>query len=245
MKPFLILQLRPEDEASDNEYEAFLRAGALTEAQTHRIRMESEDLPDINLDDFSGVIVGGGPYCVSDANKPLEQVEFEVKLTRLIEHVIDKDFPYLGACYGIGILAQVLGGEVSKKNYAEGIGAVTIKLNDEGQKDPLLKGITVEFRAFGGHKEASQDVPPGAVLLAGSDTCPVQIIRVKQNIYGTQFHAELDSAGLALRINTYRYAGYFPPQEADQLIALTAKEHVSEPEKIFRNFIDTYKTSIA
>ena len=241
MKPFLILQLRPEDAASDNEYEAFLRAGGLTMQQTHRIRMERDGIPPLDLGAFSGVIVGGGPYCVSDTVKPPEQLRFERQLTELLEEIIETDFPYLGACYGIGILSRHLGGRVLKEKYSEGVGAVTVRLCEAGRHDPLLSTVKTEFRAFGGHKEACQDVPEGAVLLAGSETCPFQMIKVKNNIYASQFHPELDSGGLALRINTYRHAGYFPPQEADQLIALTAKEKVTEPEKIFKSFIDRYK----
>jgi GMP synthase (glutamine-hydrolysing) len=67
MKPFLILQLRPETEASDDEFAAFLSKGGLDAGQAHRIRLESEPLPDLDLGAYSGVIVGGGPGCVSDA----------------------------------------------------------------------------------------------------------------------------------------------------------------------------------
>jgi GMP synthase (glutamine-hydrolysing) len=243
MKPFLILQLRPEDEASDNEYEAFLKAGGLSAGQTRRIRMERDGIPPLKLADYSGIIVGGGPYCVSDTVKPPEQLNFEYRLGELLNDVIAQDFPYLGACYGIGILAHVLGGEVSKDRYSEGVGAVIVRLTDDGRKDRLLETVTDEFRAFGGHKEASQSLPETAVLLASSTTCPIQVIRVGRNVYATQFHAELDSAGLAVRINVYRNAGYFPPQEADQLIALTAKEQVTEPEKILRRFVELYSTA--
>ena len=62
MKPFLILQLRPEAEASDDEYAAFLNKGGLSADQTHRIRLDCEDVPaDLSLDAYTGVIVGGGP----------------------------------------------------------------------------------------------------------------------------------------------------------------------------------------
>lgn len=243
MKPFLILQLRPEDEASDDEYEAFLRAGGLAARQTRRIRMERGQIPDINLAEFSGVVVGGGPYCVGDKVKPAGQVRFEERLAVLLEEVIRQDFPYLGACYGLGILSRTLGGEVSKEQYGEGVGAVTIRVSEAGRHDPLLANVQAEFRAFGGHKEACQNLPEAAVLLAGSETCPIQMVRAKNNIYATQFHPELDSEGLTVRINTYRNAGYFPPQEADQLVALATKENVTEPEKIFKNFIETYRKS--
>ena len=53
MKPFLILQLRPIDMASDNEYEAFLKFGGLSRNQAHRVRMEKEGVPKIDLNEYS------------------------------------------------------------------------------------------------------------------------------------------------------------------------------------------------
>jgi GMP synthase (glutamine-hydrolysing) len=42
MKPFLILQLRPEAEASDDEFRAILEKGGLAEERVHRVRLERE-----------------------------------------------------------------------------------------------------------------------------------------------------------------------------------------------------------
>ena len=59
MKPFLILQLRPETEASDSEFEAILRKGGLSTDAVHRVRLDQESLEaDLDLDDYAGVIVG-------------------------------------------------------------------------------------------------------------------------------------------------------------------------------------------
>ena len=67
-KPFLILQLRPETEAADDEFAAILRKGGLEAERAHRIRLDQEALPpDLCLAGYAGVIVGGGPGCVSDA----------------------------------------------------------------------------------------------------------------------------------------------------------------------------------
>src|SRR3712207_8824058 len=40
--------------------------------------------------------------------------------------------------------------------------------------------------------------------LASSPSCPVQAFRVRTRVYATQFHPELDLAGLATRIQVYR-----------------------------------------
>ncbi|MEV6139216.1 glutamine amidotransferase [Nocardia sp. NPDC051990] len=240
-KPCLVLQLRPERPAADDEYRAILRMADLEVGDTVRVQMDRE-FPDIDLDDYSAVIVGGGPSNISspDAEKYGYQRIFEPKLKKLMTEIVGRDFPYLGACYGLGILADVLGGEVSSQRYGEAVGAQTIELSEHGPADPLLLGIPPTFRAFVGHKEACQDVPPAAVLLAGSADCPVQMIRVGRNVYATQFHPELDSDGLALRIEVYRHAGYFEPHEAEELIELGHRETVTVPSVILSRFVARY-----
>jgi GMP synthase (glutamine-hydrolysing) len=243
IKPFLILQLRPEDAAADNEFEAFLKFGGLTLPEVRRVRMERERIPDLNVDDYSGIIVGGGPSNVSDPDekKTEQQQRFEAELQRLLDRITESDFPYLGMCYGLGILARHLRGSVSKERYGEPVGAVTVNLTPAAHEDSLTKALPDSFRAFVGHKESCQEVPPGAVLLASSSTCPVQMIRYKRNVYATQFHTELDAEGLLLRIRVYKHAGYFPPEDADKLIAQVRTEHVTEPEKILRAFVRRYR----
>ncbi|MCB0651384.1 MAG: glutamine amidotransferase [Saprospiraceae bacterium] len=242
-KPFLILQLRANDKASDNEFEAFLKFGHLQREEVRRIRMESQSFPEIDLNHYAGMIIGGGESNVSDEDsvKPLVQKAFEKKLVRLLEEVFERDFPFLGACYGLGILGKYLGVKVSKEKFGEQAGAETIKLTADGETDPLLKGVPREFRAFLGHKESWQEIPDQSVLLASSAKCPVHMIRVKHNIYATQFHPELDIDGVLLRIKTYNNAGYFLPEEAEELIEKVKKENIIYPMRILKNFVDRYK----
>ncbi len=240
-KPFLLLQLRPEQIAADDEYEAFLRASGLSHEQLVRIRMDQE-LPDIDLDKYSGVIVGGGPSNVSspDKKKYDYQKAFEPKLKKLVQEIIRRDFAYFGECYGLGILADTLGGRVDSE-YREDVGAVTVELTNEGRDDPLLQGLPESFRAFGGHKEAVNGVPPKSTLLASTKTCPIHMIRVGQNIYASQFHPELDSYGLEVRINVYKDAGYFPAEDAAKLVEMGHQEIVTVPAEILRRFVSKYQ----
>ncbi len=244
IKPFLILQLRPEDVLADNEYEAFLRYGNLEVSDTHRIRMEKNDLPKLNLRNYSGVIVGGSPFCFSDdpSKKTAKQKKIELALQELVRQIVDDDVPFLGACYGLSVLAFCLGGVISKEKYAENAEAVTIKLQTDAKTDFLTKGLPGSFRAFVGHKEACQSVPPGAVLLASSVACPVHMIRVGKNVYGTQFHPELDSEGLGLRINAYKNLGYFPAEDAQKLVHAALQETITVPMQILERFIKKYRT---
>ena len=245
MKPFLILQLRPETEASDDEYQAILSKGGLTKAETHRIRLDQEDLPEgLSLDDYAGVIVGGGPGCVSDdpATKDPIEARIETAILGLMPEITARDFPYMGCCYGIGILGHHLQpGIVNKDKYGEPVCATNCELTDAGQADPVLAGIDTHFRAFVGHKEAVQALPPGAVHLVEGEACPFQMIRHGQNVYATQFHPEADGDGFETRIRIYKNKGYFPPEDAEKLIAMCQAEEVHMPEKILRNFVARYR----
>ncbi len=243
MKPFLILQLRPNDAAADGEFHAFLKYGGLTEDDVVRIRMEKDSLDDINLDDYAAVVVGGGPsdVCNPEEKKYDYQRAFEAKLLPLIAEIIRRDMPYLGVCYGLGALSTVAGGKVSKEKYAESVSGADVMLTEEGQKDPLLAGLPNRFRAILGHKEACQNVPEGAVLLASTEACPVHMIRIKHNVYGVQFHPELDVEGICTRVDVYKNAGYFPPEEAEPLKAQLMKEEVTVPVKIMKRFVDMYR----
>lgn len=244
MKPFLLLQHRYLDEASDKEYEAVLQYGKLEPRELVRLRMEQQSISHINPLDYSGIITGGGPSNVSDneEEKSPAQLRFEEEMNQLYHTIFEYDIPYLGMCYGMGSVTRYLGGEVSKNQFSEPVGSVRIQL-EQPVTDPILKNIPSFFSAFVGHKESCQRLPEGAVLLAGSDTCPVQMIRCKQHIYATQFHPELDVPGIIVRIQSYKNHGYFNPEEAESLIDSIQNEVIKYPQKILENFIKRFRQS--
>jgi GMP synthase (glutamine-hydrolysing) len=244
MKPFLILQLRPETDASDDEYVAILDKCELAPEQTHRIRLDQEDIPaGLDVGDYAGVIVGGGPGCVSDPPEKKDPLEarIESQIMGLMPQITELDHPFMGCCYGLGILAQHLGGEVSKARYSEPVGPSVCTLTPEAASDPLLAGLDAEFEVLAGHKEAVQDLPPGTIHLMRSDPCPFQMIRYGENVYATQFHPEADAHDFERRIHIYRNHGYFPPEDAERLIAICYAAEVTVPGEIMRRFAARYR----
>ena len=240
MQRFLILQLRPETDASDAEYASILARSGLTEAQTTRIRLDRTPLPDgLNISDFAGVIVGGGPGCVSDPpeDKSPDEMRGEAAILSLMPDIIARDHPFMGCCYGLGILAKHLGGEVSKVRYAEPVGPSDCTLTPQAADDPLTSGLPQGWQAFVGHKEAVQALPPGCVHLVASDPCPFQMIRHGRNVYATQFHPEADAHDFEQRIRIYKDHGYFPPEQADELIGTCHDADVTVPGEILRRFV--------
>jgi GMP synthase (glutamine-hydrolysing) len=250
VKPFLLLAIRAEDAAADNEYDSFLSLSGLGEGELRRIRLEQHALGPVALDDWSGILLGGGPFNYSDPDelKTPVQRRVEADLAGLLDQVVSADFPFLGACYGIGALGRHQGAVVDRR-FAEPVGAVEIRLTPAGRRDPLLGGLPAAFQAFTGHKEAVSQLPgPAAVggkassaaLLASSAGCPVQAFRVGANVYATQFHPELDVAGLYTRIGVYKHAGYFDPDQADEIKARAARSDVTWPSAILRGFVRRY-----
>jgi GMP synthase (glutamine-hydrolysing) len=245
-KPFLILQLRPEDETAENELAAIRHHGGLEQEETLRMRVEHGGVPNLELDRYAGIIVGGSPFDVSspEAEKSAAQLRVEASFQRLLAEVVERDFPFLGCCSGNGLLGTYLGASISRK-YGEPVGGVDVALTEAGKRDPLLAGFPETLRVLAGHKEACDAVPPGSVLLATSQTCPVQMFRVGSNVYATQFHPEGDAPGFAVRINIYKHHGYFPPESAQALIEAVEKEDVRWSNRILRRFVETYRDRAA
>jgi GMP synthase (glutamine-hydrolysing) len=240
-KPFLMLAVRADDAAADNEYASFLALSGLADGELRRVRLERRPLGPIDLRDWSGILLGGGPFNYTDPEegKSALQRRVEADLSGLLDAVVAADFPFLGACYGIGALGRHQGAVLDRR-HAEPVGSVAVTLTPEGRRDPLLSGLPATFDAFTGHKEAVSRLPGHAVLLAGSPTCPVQAFRIGSNVYATQFHPELDVAGLCTRIDVYKHAGYFRPEEADELKALAHRATVTHPPAIVRGFVQRY-----
>ena len=241
MKPFLLLGTRDEDAAADNEYDAFLGFTGLDESLLRRVRMERRALGPVDLREWSGIFLGGGPFNASDPErgKSAVQLRVEEELHELLDDVVAQDFPFLGACYGIGVIGTHQGGLVDRR-YAEPISRVPVTLTAAGRADPLLADLPDTFEAFLGHKEAVHDLPAHVVRLASSPACPVQAFRVGRNVYATQFHPELDIHGLCTRIDVYKHAGYFDPSEAESLKEMARQSDVLEPPKILQAFVQRY-----
>ena len=241
MKPVLVLQLRPEDETSDNEFAAFLKYGEISADRTCRLRIEKAGIPELDINDYSAILVGGSPFDISTpANEKSDiQLKIEADFNELLSRVVSEDFPFLGACSGCGLLGSYLKTPISPK-YGEPVSCITGTVTEAGAKDPLLEGFPAQIEVMVGHKEACDFVPDGSQLLVSGEACEVQMFRVGNNVYATQFHPEADSEGFCVRINTYKHHGYFAPEEADALMARINTYHTPFAQTILKRFVQRY-----
>ena len=183
MKKVLVLQHVP--------YEILGTLDPLLRGAGYRIRyvnFSREPNAEPNIDKYQGLIILGGPMNV-DMTDEYPHLATEV---RLIQRAADQGIPILGICLGAQLIAKAMGAQV-RKNPVKEIGWYNIALTDAGKTDPVMRHIEDSRLIFEWHGDTF-DIPDCAVHLATGATCAHQAYRIGENIYGFQFHLEVDAA---------------------------------------------------
>ena len=68
-----------------------------------------------------------------------------------------------------------------------------IELTEEGKKDPLFQGTKDTQQCLQWHSVRVAQAPDGAVILAKSDVCSIQAMRIGVNAWSMQYHVEIES----------------------------------------------------
>lgn len=137
---------------------------------------------------IAGLVVMGGPMGVYETDR----YPFLKRELVYIRNVIDAKKPVLGICLGAQLIAHALGARVYPNRKKE-IGWYRVRLTPEGKKDPLMKGSPSSPWVFQWHGDTF-DLPRGARRLASSPLCKNQAFRFGTNVYGLQYHLEVDKA---------------------------------------------------
>ena len=126
-------------------------------------------------------------YILSGRRK--NNLEMNALNSKIIKHVVSKNKPLLGICYGAEMLALTLGGTIKRMNSLHR-GNEKIQVLDS---NPLCDGKITVFESH--HFEISK-LNNSLVNIASSQKCKNELIHVKKsNIFGTQFHPEMTDDG--------------------------------------------------
>lgn len=140
------------------------------------------------LDSFDALIVMGGPMGIYDeAIYPWLADE-----KALIKSAIDAGKVLLGICLGAQLIADVLGGKVTRNAYKE-IGWLPLQITPVAATHPLAQVFTRYPEVFHWHGDTFA-LPPGALHLASSQGCANQAYVFQERVYGFQFHLETTPA---------------------------------------------------
>ena len=240
--PLLYVCVRPQLGAAAAEYESFRAAMRVDEGLLARHDLVREPLPDDVFERYAGFLIGGSPFNVTDpeSTKTDAQRRLEADLARIAEATADGAGPAaLFTCYGIGIATRTLGGTVSRA-FPEDTGPVAVQLTAGAATDPLFGTLAHRFTALTAHKEGTESLPPGAVLLARNDGCPIQAYRVGDRLYATQFHPEPTTKAFTERMAVYRDDGYFDSADYDAIAGRVLAASVSQPARLLRAFAERF-----
>ncbi|TDN90645.1 GMP synthase [Microbacterium sp. BK668] len=235
--PLLYVCVRPQQGAAAAEYESFRQAMRLDESQLAQHDLVRAPLPADVFDRYSGFLVGGSPFNATDPESTKTDVQrrLEKDLTTIAERAVTATTAALFTCYGIGVVTRYLGGEVSRA-YPEDTGPTAVEVTRDGAADPLFGELATRFSALTAHKEGSAEPPPGGVLLAANEGCPVQAYRVGETLYATQFHPEPTPRAFTQRMAVYRDDGYFAAHDYERIATQVLAASVTEPVRLLRGF---------
>jgi GMP synthase (glutamine-hydrolysing) len=132
-----------------------------------------------------GLILSGGPSSVYDDDAP-----------PFHEGWLALGVPVLGICYGMQLLTQRLGGEVSPAHSRE-YGPAEVRMRG----GRLLAGLEAVEPVWMSHGDQVAKPPPGFAVVASTDTCPVAAFENEAaRQYGLQFHPEVTHTRHGVRL---------------------------------------------
>ncbi len=159
--------------------------------ELHSFNLTADKIRAFNPD---GIILSGGPETVTvDAAPQPDPVVFELGV------------PVLGICYGMQVMASLLGGEVATAEHKE-YGFARVRLEQETE---LLTGLSDGMDNDGSpfidvwmsHGDRVDVAPEGFVVTGSSDNAPLAAIADNdRRFYGLQFHPEVTHTHLGRQI---------------------------------------------
>ena len=157
-----------------------------TQLIARRIREKdvySEMLPfNASLDDIKafnprGIVLSGGPSSVYGEGAPIPD-----------KGILELGVPVLGICYGMQLMAHMLGGRVASTVTRE-YGRAELVL--DGDSD-LLWGVTDGSQAWMSHGDRIEELPPGFKAIAHTANAPLAAMSSpEKKLYALQFHPEV------------------------------------------------------
>ncbi len=123
-----------------------------------------------------GIVFSGGPSSVYEEGAPL----CDPKL-------FESGIPILGICYGMQLMAKMLGGEVHGGAQRE-YGKTELTVLEQGD---LFEGLNPRLIAWMSHGDRVVKVPPGFVESARTSNALAAMSDRKRKLFGVQFHPEV------------------------------------------------------
>lgn len=234
---FVLLCPRRGEDVLAAEYDDFLHFTGLAPEELEQRPLETPDASIGSFEGIHGVFIGGSPFTITQPIEPDWQDAVSRSLVRFVADQVGGGIPVFSTCYGSSMLAHYLGGKVDT-SFSESAGTSTLTVTPAGREDYLTRDLPEVSTVMTGHKDSVVELPPHATLLATGPTCPVQIYRLGDTVWVTQFHPEMDSERIKRRLSFYENEGYCRPDELAATYAAFNGHDTSAVNGLPRKFVE-------
>ena len=131
-----------------------------------------------------GVILSGGPASVYEEGAP-----------QIPDWVFEQHLPVLGICYGMQAMVHQLGGKVAPGAKQEYGYSVLHQDSPEGGST-LFNDLPPSFQVWMSHGDRVESLPEGFTGTAYTENSPLAAIGNGDNMFGIQFHPEVNHTPL-------------------------------------------------
>ncbi len=191
---------------------------------------KGDKLPDTK--DCDGIIITGSHSMVTEENI------WSVKIEKWLKNIVAEDIHTLAICYGHQLLAKALDGVSDYHPKGIEIGTGIIELTDEAKEDKLFSHLPKNFYAHTIHSQSAIKLPSGAIRVASNPHDINHAFRIKNNIWGVQFHPEFDENSMASYIKEVsKNKGFDKKEEQELLNGVKATPHATSLLKRFEKLI--------
>ena len=133
-----------------------------------------------------GIVLSGGPASVYEPGAP-----------RVDPALFAANIPTLGICYGMQLMAHLLGGQTAAAEQRE-YGRTRLFVDDNAD---LFAGLEPRLICWMSHGDSVTALPEGFAPLAHSDRNPVAAIADRgRRLYGLQFHPEVSNTPWGIEV---------------------------------------------
>jgi len=233
---FLLLQARRvSDPVRQEEQDSFAAQLGVKPSQVHGLDIFNEPMDVERVADHDALLVGGaGEYGVLDLEPRIGE------LIRFLVDVTEHGHPMFASCFGFQALVIGLGGAVIQDDDNAEVGTYRLRRLTPAESDSVFSVLPQEFNAQLGHKDRASIMPTCVSVMAESDRCPYQAMRVDgAPVFATQFHPELTWSDNRTRFSRYmeQYGKLFGQAEAQR--KLDSHQPSPEANSLLRRFVDT------
>jgi GMP synthase-like glutamine amidotransferase len=129
--------------------------------------------------------------CTGSRFSVYDKLDWIEALKAFVRDVHDTGKTFVGVCFGHQILAEALGGHVSKAHQGWGIGVLDMTIV---QPEPWMQPLQYHCNLQYMHGDQVQHMPPESTLLATAPHCPVAMFKVGETMLGIEGHPEFPAA---------------------------------------------------